>query len=70
MPGSKVSVHHDDVESLKSGGCASGHQGFFSAELRHLFSSLCSDRASVVRKAAATIFPIFAESVELRHLSM
>ena len=29
MPGSKVSVHHDDVESLKSGGCASGHQGFF-----------------------------------------
>ena len=69
MPGSKVRVH--DVESLKSGDCANNHQGgFFSAELRHLFSSLCSDRASVVRKAAATIFPIFAESVELRHLSM
>ena len=41
----------------------------FSAELRHLFSALCTDDAVVVRKAAAVAFPQFAESVEIQHFS-
>ena len=41
MPGSKVRVHHD-VESLKSGGCASDHQGgFFSQPNYAICSAHC-----------------------------